>query len=603
MSGYLSDLLFLLGDARRRALWVMGLMVAASALDLCGIGLVWPYVAILSQPEVLDRLPLWETLKDAFGIADNRQATTVLGLLIVAIFYAKATVHYRIHRRIVGFATDHYQATVGRLVELYERTPYEYFAGRSTALLTKQLYQAEVFALLALVPALRLCAEGVVALSVILLLAFIDVTAVLVLMAIMGLLLWAYERRVRGRVSRLGQDHARAKTSMIAQVAHLGDTLKELRVFGAEGYFLERVRARARVIAATSAEHGVIRFLPRYVVDSAMITFVVLVATAATWSGDQADTILATLGVFGAAGARLIPSVNQIAANATELRFARSPTRELREAVTELATHHPASGTPVATPEPEVFSSLTLAGVSFHYAGADGPALQDIDLSISSGDTVGIIGASGAGKTTLIDVILGLLHPQTGELRVNGLRLGDQLSSWHGLVAYLPQDAHLVDGTLRDNVALGRPPSEVADEAVWRALEQAHLAADVRTLSNGLDSQVGEQGRHLSGGQRARVALARAFYFGRQVFVLDEATASLDQDTEAEIVAEIQRLKGEKTLIVIAHRLSTVRHCDIIYRLERGRVVECGSYSEVVGDPRSVPSIASRTGTDGEGRG
>ena len=583
MSDAFRDFAYLLGPYRRRATLVMLFLLGASLLDLCGIGLVWPYIVVLSQPELLDGQPLWEQLKRATGVESNRSASVMLGGLIVLIFYAKGYAHFRMHRYILNFGAEHYVHMVERLSRLYQRAPYGFFIGRASTMLVRQLFNAQLFANQGLIPALRICSEMIVAVAVVTLLAFVNPAAVAILAAVLGALLWVYDRRFRGRSRALGEELARARTQMVVETRHVAGALKELRVLGTEPQFFERIRETADAVGHTAAEQVMIRQLPRYVVDSAMVTFVVLIASIATLTPGGTETIVATLGVFGAAAARLIPSINQLAVNVSDIRFSREPSAALREEIVtlEAIAAGRSDGDGVSSPLGP-FERLDLRDVTFSYDGSEVEALRGLDLSIEAGESVGIIGASGAGKTTLIDVLLGLLSPSGGTLEVNGRSVAENLRAWNDLVAYLPQDVQLIDGSVRDNVALGAPPSQIDDARVWRALEQARLRDYVESLPEGLDTSVGEGGERFSGGQRARVALARAFFFERQVFVLDEATASLDHETEAEIVSEIERLKGDKTVIVIAHRLSTVERCDTLYRLEQGRIVDRGSYANVV---------------------
>ena len=228
------------------------------------------------------------------------------------------------------------------------------------------------------------------------------------------------------------------------------------------------------------------------------------------------------------------------------------------------------------------FKDLRLRNVVFSYHNKQQLALEDISMKIQSGDSIGLIGLSGSGKTTLLDILLGLLEPQSGDIEFNGRQLQDNLEEWRSQVAYLPQQVFLIDNSMRCNVALGVEESVIDETKLREALRQARLSELVEQLPEGVDTILGERGVRLSGGQRQRVALARAFYHGRSVLVMDEATSALDNETEKEIVAEIQRLKGQKTMIVIAHRLTTVQHCDRIYRLEQGRIVEEGTPDQVL---------------------
>jgi ATP-binding cassette subfamily C protein len=229
------------------------------------------------------------------------------------------------------------------------------------------------------------------------------------------------------------------------------------------------------------------------------------------------------------------------------------------------------------------FKSLTLENVTFVYDAASRPALENLSISIGSGEYVGVIGSSGAGKSTLIDVLLGLLEVSRGKVLLNGQPIKDDIAQWRGIVGYVPQDIYLLDDTIRRNIALDIRDAEIDDESVETALRAAQLWEFVQSLPEGLETETGERGVRLSGGQRQRLGIARALYRRPQVLVFDEATSALDSQTEQEVIEAIEQLRGERTVIVVAHRLSTVRMCDRLYLLESGRVVNSGTYEQVLG--------------------
>ena len=299
--------------------------------------------------------------------------------------------------------------------------------------------------------------------------------------------------------------------------------------------------------------------------------------------------ILPTLGVFGVAILRLMPSATLLTSSLTQLRFARDSISRLHFDFTHLnsLSHFAYIDNSLLASEKnedieDTFSSMKLNNVYFRYQNTKYPVLKDITLEIYAGESVGLIGPSGTGKTTLVDVILGLLKPQEGSIKLNGKSLDDKIKSWYSQVAYLPQSVFLIDNSLRQNVAIGVAENKIDEDALFKALKKARLMELISQLPNGLDTEIGERGVRLSGGQRQRVALARAFYHGRSVLVMDESTSALDNNTEQEIIEEIKQLKGKVTLIVIAHRLTTLKHCDRIYRLDDGGIVEQGSYQQVV---------------------
>ena len=311
-----------------------------------------------------------------------------------------------------------------------------------------------------------------------------------------------------------------------------------------------------------------------------MVVFVVTLVLLMLLLGYDLQVLVPTLGMFGVAALRLTPAANTLSTSLIQLRYVRDSISRLhRDFQTVTPVPFEARQSPLGI-APDEFRCLALDKVRFTYPNARQPVLKTLSLEIRAGESIGLIGPSGSGKTTLVDVMLGLLKPQAGELRYNDRPLQDALAQWRAQVAYLPQQTFLIDDTLRHNVALGVEDTEIDENRVKDALKQARLEQLVDELPEGTDTILGERGVRLSGGQRQRVALARAFYHGRSVLVMDEATSALDNETEREIVEEIRRLKGQMTLIVIAHRLTTVQHCDRICSLQNGAIVE--GRSEVI---------------------
>ena len=322
-----------------------------------------------------------------------------------------------------------------------------------------------------------------------------------------------------------------------------------------------------------------------------MVMFIVLLVLGSMFLNQNLSELLPTLAVFGVAALRLMPSANMLSASLADLRYCRDGIGRLYRDLEGSQVSHtkfsfnrkrqiPNAATKNLTAEP--FRSLEIHDLNFRYPGALQNALESICLRIRAGESIGLIGTSGAGKTTLIDIVLGLLEPQQGGIAFNGRPLQEAIGDWRSQTAYLPQEVFLIDNTLKRNIALGVEDEQIDEYRLQESLRQARVTSFLGQLSNGVETFLGERGVRLSGGQRQRVALARAFYHGRRVLIMDEATSALDQETENAIVEEIQYLKGKVTLIVIAHRFTTVQHCDKIYRLEGGHIVEHGTPDQML---------------------
>jgi ABC-type multidrug transport system fused ATPase/permease subunit len=320
--------------------------------------------------------------------------------------------------------------------------------------------------------------------------------------------------------------------------------------------------------------------LPRYVLESIIIAFVVLLSFIVLSFGYTSTHFVSILGAFGVASLRLIPSTYTIMSGLSQLQVYRYPMKLLWEDLQAIQNSTTAVKITKELPKDirikkHSFQLLDLQNVSFRYPGMRELILRGINLKIHKGESLGLIGTSGVGKTTFIDMLMGLLEPEEGKIFLdNELLSGKVLHQWRSQIAYIPQQIFIIDDSLKKNVALGVPDEIIDVKKVELALKQSQLFSLLGQLSQGVDTLLGERGIRLSGGQRQRVALARAFYHDREVLIMDEATSALDNETEKEIVSEIQLLKGKKTLIVIAHRFSTIEHCGRILRLERGRFIE-----------------------------
>jgi len=299
------------------------------------------------------------------------------------------------------------------------------------------------------------------------------------------------------------------------------------------------------------------------------------------FSGYESTRILPVIGLFGAAAFRLLPAVSRTISNLQTIKWNQEIAHELHADLL-LPTEIEQIGKQVRSQ----FVSINFSNVSFGYVGAANKSLDDVSLVIKQGEAVGLVGPSGSGKSTLVDVFLGLLAPQSGDVQVNGEPIREKLGLWRTTVGYVPQTIFLIDDSLRKNIAFGLPNEEINEADVQQALQLAQLQEFVDGLPDGLDTVVGERGVRLSGGQRQRIGIARALYNKPEVLVLDEATSSLDTETEHEVMKAVQALQGTKTVVIVAHRLSTVEYCDRLYRLENARVVDEGTFSEVMNRSR-----------------
>lgn len=592
MKEYLSKYLYVLGARRKKLIALIGLFVTLACLDLVGIGMIGPFVAAVSVPETLSRLTLWQTFKSLLWTDDDHIALVVLGVIIVLIFYVKSCGAFWAQRYIVRFSYNRQSDLMNTLMATYQMMPYKYHIEHNSAALVQAITRhTDVYTSQTLIASLRLASEVIVFLMILVFLALTDFVATVSMVCLLGVVGATYDKVAKQSLQRSGKNMADAQTEIIKNINHAVGGFKEIRLLGIEKYFQDKVKEKGLVFAGAGATFRALSLLPRYFIESSMITFVVGMAIFTILSKGNTNRLFPTLSVFGMAAIRLMPSVNVIIASMTDLRYSKYAVDELYEDLIRLSDHKEntqATNNQLSDVRREkgikvTFETISMNDVSFKYEEGSGFAIDGINITIHRGKSIGLIGKSGSGKTTLVNVLLGLLVPQKGSIKIDGEIVDNNTRRWHNMFAYIPQDVHLIDDTIRRNIALGIADSDIQEEKLLGVIKDAQLEQLVEQLPAGIDTMVGERGVMLSGGQKQRVALARAFYHDREIVVMDEATAALDNETERQIVEAIKSLKGQKTLIVIAHRFTTVEHCDVIYQLDSGRIVAVGDFESVVG--------------------
>jgi len=563
----------------------------ASSLDLIGIGLIAPFITAVTSPSVLDKYTLWNTYTALLGSTDERTTLTVLGSIIVSVFYLKGITSILVQKAIAKFSYFHMSHLRVRLMTVYQFLPYTYHLNKTTSSIIDSIISyTNNYTMNTLIASLRIMAEIIVMTVIIILLAVTSLEATSIMLVFTLIILFVYDKIINVRIRSSGESMAIDQQDIIKEVTHAIYGLKDVRILGTESYFGNKVKKSTLSYAHTGGNVAALVYTPRYLIESSMVTLIVGLSIYTFRAGIETANLLPVLGLFAVATLRLMPSANTIFSNIQNMKLSEyamdSLYNDLREIEGSSYGVDEDYASRIMSPiESGQFGSginlISVCDVNYTYPGCASPALSNVSFQIHCGQAVGIIGQSGGGKTTLVDVFLGLLEPSSGYISVDGVSTRSRLRGWQNLIAYIPQDAFVVDDTIRKNIALGVVDGAINEENVLNALKQAQLSEFVNDLPDGLDTNVGERGVRLSGGQKQRLALARAFYFERQIFVLDEATSSLDTETEAMVVSAIERLRGKKTVLVVAHRMQTVRHCDLIVKLKSGRITAIGS-SEAV---------------------
>lgn len=570
----------LLPAERRRAFLVVALMLAGTVLEMLSVGLVVPVLAFMTSdasalPSPLRRLVAW--LGDP---ASTRAALTVLAYLVV-VFAIKSTFVLCIAYWQARYVRS-VQANVSqRLFSAVLAQPWTFHLQRSTSALAHVVDESQAFSLTC-TQLLQIVSETLVGLGLLALLFLYEPVGATVVAATLLLAVWLYTVTVRSRARRWAEslNHHRRLLRQEMQQGLAG--IKEVKMHGCEREFAAHFRTHTDVIARIATLQWLVEQMPRPSFEVLAVLTLLLLTAAASFQGASVRSLLPILGLYATVAFRMLPSINQATIASQRLRSAEPMIASL---ITHLAVERPLPRPAAMTLVP-FRHRIRLEHISYRYPGGQADVLHDVDIAIPHGASIGFVGGSGAGKSTLVDVLLGLLQPSSGRVTVDGFDIQDNLRGWQEIIGYVPQSIYLLDASIRRNVAFGVPENVINDAAVARALAAARLDDFVRSLPHGVETVVGERGARLSGGQRQRIAIARALYHDPHVLVLDEATSALDTDTEREVMAAVEALHGTKTLIIVAHRLSTVARCDELHRMEGGTVVRSGSFAEVVATGR-----------------
>jgi ATP-binding cassette subfamily C protein len=577
-------------------------MLGGALLEMAGVGAIPAFVATLTNPEMIRTHPLGSSVLEWFGADTDAGVTILAGVVLAVVFVAKA-VYLTVLAWVLNRFVFQWQVTLaGRLLGHYLRRPYAFHLRRNSAELLNNTNNDAMGVVSGVVlPFLKIGMEVLTLAAIFGLLLWVEPVTSLAALGILGGASYIFARVVRTRVIRLGREQRRQREEMIRAVNEGLGGIKMTKVLGREDHFLARFQDASVAFAKVGMVRAVLAELPRLVLEVVAVLGLLAVAAYFLTSGGSTETLVPVLALLAVSVARMIPAFNRIVNSLNMTRWGRASLDAVYADLIE-------SGGDEVLSEvvPPLRDRIRLEDVSFTYEGTDDPVLRGIGLDIRRGEAVGLVGPTGSGKTTLVDLILGLLVPPGGRVLVDGVDLRGQEMGWRRQIGYIPQDIFLADVSIRENVAFGVPSDDIDETAVWLALERAQLAEFVRGLPQGLDTAVGERGVRVSGGQRQRIGIARALYDEPQVLVMDEATSALDQETEQVVMTAIERLKGGRTLILIAHRLTTVEGCDRVVLLRDGRMVAEGPPAEILpltssssGIPRPAAAGSSAGGPGG----
>ncbi|MEM6825188.1 MAG: ABC transporter ATP-binding protein [Pseudomonadota bacterium] len=572
-------------------------VIAMAVFEVAGVVSVMPFLAVLASPSVVETHPVLAGLYDFAGFTSTDRFLIFLGICAFLVLVIAALVRMLGQYALIRFAQMRRHTISARLLKGYLGRPYEFFLNRHTGALTKAiLNEVDTVIHLVMQPAVLMLGNLVSLAAIAVMLLVVDPVIALGAAGVLSAAYLMIYGKVRSHLVRSGERRLEADSLRFRTTSETLGGIKDIKLLGREARYFTRFSNASEAVAREYTKSLALSDVPRYAIEAVAFGGIILICVLLLTRSGSADAALAEvlplLGLFAFAGYRMMPAIQAIYRAVTQIGFGASAVETLYRDLTENIEHSTPFST-VPAPPLRLKKELKLDGVTYRYPGNNRAGIYDIAVTVPALSTLGIVGGTGAGKTTLVDVILGLLGPQEGRILADGQVLNSEtMSSWRAGIGYVPQDIFLLDASIAENIALGQGSKEIDMTQVVRSASMARLDQFIADLAEGYDTHVGERGVRLSGGQRQRIGIARALYHNPDVIVFDEATSALDNATENEVMAAIDGLAGRKTVIMIAHRLTTVARCDRIVVLERGRIAGVGTFEALSKESAAFQRIA-----------
>lgn len=561
------------------------MMFFASIFELVGIGMIPAFVVAIAQPERIFAIPHIGQFLIGAGI-DNSGALAYAGAAVLISVYVIKNIYLTGYNYIKEKFVQRQKIYLSnRIFKAYMTAPYTFYISKNSAELLRNV-NGEVGKIITgtIIPFLDVTLHLVMFTFIIVSLFIMEPLITIIVIVMMGGGGFLFLRTTQKRTFDSGKVSREARGDMNRMVLQGLGGFKDARVLNRETLFLKQYDRFAKTNMDASIYQSVVKSLPKPIIETLMVLGILTITLIMVSEGRSFEEIIPVLTLFGVAAVKLMPVFNGVIKDITTIRYSAPSVYAIYDDLDLLENKYKIFRDQILSKAKKVDlqHEIELDNISYKYPGSDEYAVKDIHIKIPKGCAVAFVGASGAGKTTLVDIILGLLTPHTGTIRADGKDIYDNIRGWMKNIGYIQQSNYLFDERIFRNIAFGIPDDEVDDEKLDSALNAAQLNDLIKRLPRGLRTKVGERGVRLSGGQRQRITIARALYNNPQVLVMDEATSALDNITERYVIEAIERLRGDRTIIMIAHRLTTVQNCDIIYMMDEGRVISKGTYNELI---------------------
>lgn len=573
---------------RRLSYGLLGLLVLAGLVDAMGVSSILPFMAVVGNPEVIQTNPRLHQLYTALQFESTNTFLVGLGIAALVIMVFGNALSLASSSAILWFTHNLLHSLSMQILSNYLRQPYAYFLEHNSSRLVFNCTDDVTRVIHGIaVPILQAIAKAFIAISILLLVMWVDPWLAVMFGAVIGTIYGVIFLTIRHKVSEFGRASKEANVERFRLATEILNGIKELRILGQDKAYQERFAKYSMLYVKNQWVSSTLSAVPRYVIESIAFGSIILLVIYLLAMHQDFKDALPLIALYAFTGYRLLPAFQQIFGSATTVRYNMGSLETVEEKLKTLVRVQAAAGKPRLPTSGDIGplrQEIVLKNLVFQYSNAATPLLNNLNLAIQRNTTVAIVGSSGGGKTTIVDIILGLFEPQDGSLLVDGIPItSHNVTSWQKHLGYVPQHIYLADDTLAANIAFGVAPRDLDIDRVERAAQIASLHEFVLgELPDGYQTMVGERGVRLSGGQRQRIGIARASYSDPDVLILDEATSALDALTEDIVSGAIRKIMHKKTIIMIAHRLGTVRQADIIYLLENGSIADQGTYEQLL---------------------
>lgn len=572
------------GRQKLRMIILAIMMVVGAGLETLGVGLILPLVTAIMDPNIIEKNVFARCICDFFSI-DSTEKFIILVIVALILVYLFKNVYLFLEYYVqYRFICNNRFSVQRQLVEIYLQRPYEYFLNAESGEIVRVVTNdtSNTFALLNTV--LSFFTEAVVSVALIITIILTDPFMALLLAVVLGSLMCLIGKMIKPILRKAGLRYQKNTGKMNQWLLQSISGIKEVKIAQKEEYFLEQFAKYGKQAIDSEKKNMILGQAPRLSIEALGISAMLGVIAILMCAGRDVDSMLPQLSAFAMAAVRLMPSVNRMTSSLNLMSYQEPALDKMIEHLTiteqwkneknmeKAGKQQNRMWNDISSCDITLDDKVELRDITYHYPNSPILVLEHANMLIPIGTSIGVVGTSGSGKTTAIDILLGLLSPQGGQILVDGVDIQQNYNGWLSHVGYIPQMIFMLDDTIRANVAFGISTDDICDERVWKALDEAQLREFVQALPSGLDTTIGERGVRLSGGQRQRIGIARALYTDPELLIFDEATSALDNETESAIMESVNSLHGKKTLIIIAHRLSTIKECDIVYRVENGKI-------------------------------